>query len=273
MALKKYVVIIRNQISDTTIYILYLSKWWRALLKQKMQSFGNLLQFIRSFLIMQIVGRHSAGSKRLSDFWHGWQDHQFITFPQLSEIYLINLANLQNFSPTASYSFKMPNLRDFHLVRCPQVGNKPFLRIIAQRVTVYSDEPPGKHFRKLSGYTRRINNLESVGESSYSNQDVETETVRLEEEEERVAEKEEEGVVVQEENEIQEETWKTWRNRRRKKRNSTVFHHLSFLFYFFLKISQLVLFLFFKGSRLWDFKSHKSRTEDVDWLEAQPPSS
>ena len=107
----------------------------------------------------------------------------------------------------------MPKLGDFHLVCCPQVGNKPYLQIIAQGIIVYSDEHQGGiNIGNLREYTRRINKLASVGESSYSdddvgtetdgessysNEDVETETVRVEEEEERVAEQGEEGGVVQ----------------------------------------------------------------------------
>ena len=68
------------------------------------------------------------------------------------------------------------------------------MQIIANWVRVYSHEhPEGITVQNLSDYSRRINKLESVGESSKGNQDVEVE-------------EEEEGVVVQEENEIQEET-------------------------------------------------------------------
>ena len=119
---------------------------------------------------------------------------RIITFPQLSIIELRDLPNLRNFSPPTSCSFNMPRLYSFYLYSCPQVGNKPFLRIIAEQVRVYSDEHPyGIIVENLSDYSRRINKLESVGESSKGNQDVEVE-------------EEEEGVVVQEENEIQEET-------------------------------------------------------------------
>ena len=157
---------------------------------------------------------------------------RIITFPQLSVINLKDLPSLQDFSPTTSYSFKMPQLNRFHLTRCPQVENKPFLQIMAEQVLVYSDEhPEGIQVRNLNEYTKRINKLESVGESSKSNQDVE-----VEEEEERVVEQAEEGVVVQEENEIQGDL----KNLKKKNRNSTVFHHLSFLSFFFSKCLGLV---------------------------------
>ena len=159
-------------------------------------------------------------------------DDRIITFPQLLEINLIDLPNLQNFSPATSYTFNMPFLYRFDLFRCPKVEDKTFLQIITERVRVYSDEhPEGIQVRNLNEYTKRINKLESVGESSKSNQDVE-----VEEEEERVVEQAEEGVVVQEENEIQGDL----KNLKKKNRNSTVFHHLSFLSFFFSKCLGLV---------------------------------
>ena len=121
-------------------------------------------------------------------------DDRIITFPHLRSIHLRELPNLQNFSPATSYTFNMPFLYRFDLFRCPKVEDKTFLQIITERVRVYSDEhPEGIDVENLNDYTRRINKLQSVGESSKGNQDVEVE-------------EEEEGVVVQEENEIQEET-------------------------------------------------------------------
>ncbi|KAL1822102.1 hypothetical protein ACET3Z_008880 [Daucus carota] len=139
----------------------------------------------------------------------GYQTDRIITFPKLLDICLTDLPNLQNFSPTTSYSFNMPKLKYFYLFGCSRLGNKPFLQIIAQQIRVYSNEhPTGIDVLNLNEYTRRINKLESVGESSNSHQDVEMETIRVAEEEERVVEQAEEG-VVQEENEIQKETLKS----------------------------------------------------------------
>nr|XP_017241456.1 PREDICTED: uncharacterized protein LOC108214152 [Daucus carota subsp. sativus]XP_017241457.1 PREDICTED: uncharacterized protein LOC108214152 [Daucus carota subsp. sativus]XP_017241458.1 PREDICTED: uncharacterized protein LOC108214152 [Daucus carota subsp. sativus]XP_017241459.1 PREDICTED: uncharacterized protein LOC108214152 [Daucus carota subsp. sativus]XP_017241460.1 PREDICTED: uncharacterized protein LOC108214152 [Daucus carota subsp. sativus]XP_017241461.1 PREDICTED: uncharacterized pro len=122
-------------------------------------------------------------------------DDRIITFPKLSDIHLRDLPNLQNFSPTTSYSFNMPKLFHFHMFRCPRVENKPLLQIIAQRVLVYSDEhPQGIVILNLNEYTRRIKNLESVGESSNSHQDVEMETITVAEEEDRVVEQEAEEI-------------------------------------------------------------------------------
>ena len=127
--------------------------------------FGNLQQLKE----LEVIDCRSL--EGIVDVANGYEtSDRIITFPQLFRIDLIDLANLQNFSPTTSYSFKMPKLRFFSLSQCPRMENKPFLQIIAERVTVFSDEPEGKQYRNLSEYTRRINKLESVGESSYSNQ-------------------------------------------------------------------------------------------------------
>ncbi|WOG90661.1 hypothetical protein DCAR_0309905 [Daucus carota subsp. sativus] len=126
-------------------------------------------------------------------------DH-IITFPQLYSIKLRNLPNLQNFSPTKSYSFKMPKLTGFGLFYCPRMENKPFMQIIAERVHFSSEERRRLIIvENLKDYTlRKINKLESVGESSNSNQDVETETMRVEQAEAIVVQQREEGVGAEE---------------------------------------------------------------------------
>lgn len=112
--------------------------------------------------------------------------NMIMTFRRLSSVILRDLPNLKSFSRNVSYALNMPELDQFWLTGCPQVENFTSLKTSTGLVSVFSEWHQGERVPDLSEYItqnrkRKSNISDSAGESSYSFQEPETESMGDEE--------------------------------------------------------------------------------------------
>ncbi|XP_074381082.1 uncharacterized protein LOC141721849 [Apium graveolens] len=76
-----------------------------------------------------------------------------ITYSKLSSITLESLPNLKSFSCSSSCAFNMPRLKNFRLIKCPQIEYFSSLKTNTAWVSVTSDYCSGEEFQDLNDYT------------------------------------------------------------------------------------------------------------------------
>ncbi|KAK1382877.1 hypothetical protein POM88_020612 [Heracleum sosnowskyi] len=146
--------------------------------------FRNLQQLdelvVSNCILLEAIVEDGRGDGETSD-----ANDKIITLLKLYSITLEDLPHLSSFSCSESHAFNMPELKEFHLLKCPRLENlkdiKASTGIVSFR-TEHGCEEVTDLNDFITKHRKRGCNLVTLQENQVSNQELETESGIIEEE-------------------------------------------------------------------------------------------
>ncbi|KAK1391366.1 hypothetical protein POM88_010422 [Heracleum sosnowskyi] len=131
-------------------------------------------------ILLEAIVEDGRGNGEISD-----TNDKIIIHSNLLSVTLEDFPHLGSFSCSESYAFKMPELKKFHLLKCPQLENLNDIKESTGLVSVYPEhgnEEVTDLNDFIKNHRKRGSDLVKLLENQVSNRELETESGIVEEE-------------------------------------------------------------------------------------------